>query len=73
MTWARPGCVPADVRIVQGVGLQAAEAALTGESTPVLKSVEPVPIRSSTIVAGPAASNSSPMPARTATGRYLSR
>jgi Ca2+-transporting ATPase len=36
--------VPADVRIIGGVGLQTAEAALTGESTPVVKSIAAVPV-----------------------------
>jgi len=35
--------VPADARVVEAVRLQAAEAALTGESSPVSKSVEPSP------------------------------
>ena len=34
--------VPADARVVEAVALQAAEAALTGESAPVAKSIEPV-------------------------------
>ncbi len=36
--------VPADVRLVANAGVQAAEAALTGESTPVIKSVYPLPV-----------------------------
>jgi len=36
------GGVPADVRLLAAAGVQAAEAALTGESVPVLKTVEPV-------------------------------
>ncbi len=35
--------VPADSRIVYSTGLQTQEASLTGESTPVAKSVEPIP------------------------------
>ena len=35
--------VPADGRVVEGVRLQVAEAALTGESLATMKSVEPVP------------------------------
>ncbi len=35
--------VPADARVVEAVQLQAAEAALTGESSPVSKMVEPSP------------------------------
>lgn len=35
--------VPADARVLEAVQLQAAEAALTGESSPVSKSVEPSP------------------------------
>jgi Ca2+-transporting ATPase len=35
--------VPADARVVEAVALQVAEAALTGESTPVEKRVDPVP------------------------------
>ena len=35
--------VPADLRLLSGAGVQAAEAALTGESTPVVKSADPVP------------------------------
>ncbi len=34
--------VPADLRLVEGASVQAAEAALTGESTPVVKSSVPV-------------------------------
>ncbi len=34
--------VPADARLVESMSLQTAEAALTGESLPVLKDVEPV-------------------------------
>jgi Ca2+-transporting ATPase len=35
--------VPADARVIQSVNLQAEEAALTGESLPVEKSIEPIP------------------------------
>ena len=35
--------VPADARLVYATGLQTQEASLTGESTPVVKSSEPVP------------------------------
>ncbi|HQR81165.1 MAG TPA: HAD-IC family P-type ATPase, partial [Actinomycetota bacterium] len=35
--------VPADLRIIEATGLQAAEAALTGESVPVVKSVTSLP------------------------------
>ncbi len=35
--------VVADCRIIESINLQANEASLTGESTPVLKQVEPVP------------------------------
>ncbi|MEO5631432.1 MAG: HAD-IC family P-type ATPase [Nitrospiraceae bacterium] len=35
--------VPADSRVVYATGLQTQEASLTGESTPVAKSAEPIP------------------------------
>ncbi|MCU0295523.1 MAG: cation-transporting P-type ATPase [Candidatus Nanopelagicales bacterium] len=36
--------VPADVRLIVGSGVQTAEAALTGESTPVVKSAAALPV-----------------------------
>jgi Ca2+-transporting ATPase len=35
--------IPADARLLQSAALQTAEAALTGESLPVTKSIEPIP------------------------------
>ena len=35
--------IPADARLIESVALQTAEAALTGESLPVVKDVEPIP------------------------------
>ena len=37
--------IPADARVLESVSLRTAEAALTGESTPVAKDVAPVPVQ----------------------------
>ena len=46
--------VPADARVSLAATLEIEEAALTGESLPVGKSIEPVPGRTSRSATGPA-------------------
>jgi len=43
--------IPADARLIQGVSLSAAEAALTGESLPVTKSIDPIDSATPSLIA----------------------
>jgi P-type Ca2+ transporter type 2C len=67
--------IAADARVIHSVSLQTAEAALTGESTPVEKSVEPVaagaalPDRTNMIFSGTTATYGRGLAVVTATGR----
>ena len=60
--------IPADARLVQSVSLRTAEAALTGESAPVEKFVEPVaadaalPDRANMVFSGTAATSATGSP-----------
>jgi Ca2+-transporting ATPase len=66
--------IPADARVIESVSLQTAEAALTGESTPVEKDVDPVPAdaaiadRANMVFAGTAATYGHGRAVATATG-----
>ena len=66
--------IPADARVIHSVSLQTAEGALTGESTPVEKTVQPVaaeaPVadRSSMVFSGTAATYGRGLAVVTATG-----
>ena len=66
--------IPADARVIQSVSLQTAEGTLTGESTPVEKSIEPVmaeaPVadRSNMLFSGTAATYGHGLAVVTATG-----
>jgi P-type Ca2+ transporter type 2C len=68
--------IPADARVVESVSLQTAEAALTGESTPVTKDTAPVPTdatigdRSNMLFAGTAATYGHGVAVVTATGMH---
>ena len=68
--------IPADARVVQSVSLQTAEGALTGESTPVEKGVDPVAAdaavadRANMLFSGTAATYGHGLAVVTATGRH---
>ena len=68
--------IAADARLLESVSLQTMEAALTGESAPVEKRVEPVPVatalpeRTSMVYAGTTATYGRGLAVVTATGRH---